>query len=240
MSNNKLNNSQEEIFENHESSSQELTEEDIIRENPNITQDNSEKTCSELNDEISNYVHKINYDIGYFYWLLYIYSAFWNNISTPINLAITILTALTTGQSASQNLISTSLNTQLGIAVLLLSIFNTFFRPYHQLTFNRQVTKKWCKLGTKFDKLYYNKDYNNKDRFIKLKKLQNLFDEVNLLKREHESNYFIDFFFIILKYIYIRNRIFWKSSKLIKIKNINNINAQTQTNINSNLAESVV
>lgn len=101
--------------------------------------------------------------------MLYIYSAFWNNISTPINLAITILTALTTGQSASQNLISVSLNTQLGISVLLLSIFNTFFRPYHQLTFNRQITKKWCKLGTKFDKLYYNKDYNNKDRFVKLK-----------------------------------------------------------------------
>ena len=104
--------------------SQEQTDEDILRTNPNLTEDTDIK--KDLEDEIINYERKINYDIGYYWWKYYIYCAFWSNISTPINLAITILTALTTGQSASQNLISNTISTQLGLCVLLLSIFNTF------------------------------------------------------------------------------------------------------------------
>ena len=77
-----------------------------------------------LEDEITNYVDKLNYDIGFYFWKRYVYCAFWSNISTPINLAITILTALTTGQSATNSLISESTNTRLGIAALFISIFS--------------------------------------------------------------------------------------------------------------------
>ena len=58
-----------------------------------------------IDDESNGYIEKLNYDIGYFWWKQYVYCAFWNNISTPINLLITILTALTTGQSATNSLI---------------------------------------------------------------------------------------------------------------------------------------
>ena len=77
-----------------------------------------------IEDEISGYIEKINYDIGYYWWKRYIYSAFWSNISTPINLSIVVLTALTTGQSATDNLISKELSTILGSVTLFVSIFN--------------------------------------------------------------------------------------------------------------------
>ena len=101
-------------------SSQELSNEDILRQCPNLKED--EQTTRELIEEIKNYENKINYDIGYYWWKYYVYGAFWNNISTPINLAITIITALTTGQSASQNLISETLNTKFLLHVTKLSL----------------------------------------------------------------------------------------------------------------------
>ena len=45
----------------------------------------------------------------------------------------------------------------------------------------------------------YNKVYNNKERVIKLKKLQILFDGVNLIKRDNDSNYLIDLIFLIIE-----------------------------------------
>ena len=186
----------------------EETDKDLIKTLSKIKDDEITKT--QLEDEIKNYVEKINYDIGYYWCKKYAYAAFWSNVSTPINLAITIITALTTGQSASQNLISTALNTKLGITVLVLSIFNTFFRPHQQMTINQELTKKWMKLGTKFDTVYYNKVYNNKERAVKLKKLQILFDSVNLIKRDNDSNYLIDLIFLIIERTCIRNRLYWK------------------------------
>ena len=218
--------------EEQDISSQELSNEDILRQCPNLKED--EQTCNDLSDEIRNYENKINYDIGYYWWKYYVYGAFWNNISTPINLAITIITALTTGQSASQNLISDTLNTKLGLSVLMLSIFNTFFRPHQQLTTNQLISKKWNKLGTKYDKLYYNKDYNNKDRYIKLKRLEKLFDEVNLLKRDNNNNYLIDLIFIIVNFTCIRKNIYWKPKKKNnKFNNNQIITTQPQVNLYS-------
>lgn len=86
-----------------------------------------DENIANIDDESNGYIEKLNYDIGYFWWKQYVYCAFWSNISTPINLLITILTALTTGQSATNSLISESTNTQLGITALFISIFNTFF-----------------------------------------------------------------------------------------------------------------
>jgi hypothetical protein len=51
-------------------------------------------------------MERLNYDIGYYWWKIYFYSAFWNHISTPINVAITILTTITTGHSATDQIVS--------------------------------------------------------------------------------------------------------------------------------------
>jgi hypothetical protein len=41
--------------------------------------------------------NKLNGELGDMWWNKYVGGAFWTNISTPINLAITILSAVTAG-----------------------------------------------------------------------------------------------------------------------------------------------
>ena len=162
-----------------------------------------------IDDESNGYIEKLNYDIGYFWWKQYVYCAFWNNISTPINLLITILTALTTGQSATNSLISQSTSTQLGIAALFISIFNTFFRPTQQLNDNTQVLKQWMYIGEQFEEIYYDKVYTLDEKKDRLKKLQDLFIENNKLKRNNNNNFLIDLIFITADYLCIKNKIYW-------------------------------
>lgn len=175
---------------------------------PNIEQTEIQIVAN-VEDEISGYVDKLNFDIGYNFWKCYVYCAFWSNIATPLNLTITILTALTTGQSATNKLISESTNTNLGIAALFISIFNTFFRPTQQLNDNTQVKNQWIELGTKFEEIYYNKVYNIEEKKVKLNQLQSLFKENNQLKRLDNANYFIDLLFIIAEYFCIKHNIYW-------------------------------
>jgi hypothetical protein len=49
--------------------------------------------------------NKIDQDLGFYFWKRYTAAAFWTQISTPINLLITLMTALTTAQSASSNIL---------------------------------------------------------------------------------------------------------------------------------------
>jgi hypothetical protein len=150
-----------------------------------------------LKMDILLYIRKINYDIGYYWWKAYVYSAFWNNISTPINLVITILTALTTGHSATGSIISSNKNTAIGLATLIISIFNTFFRPAQQLDHSKKNMAKWYKLGIDFEKVYYSKiqDLTQPELIKKVDNLQKIFNDVNELKRSQETNFFIDIIF---------------------------------------------
>lgn len=162
-----------------------------------------------IDDESNGYIEKLNYDIGYFWWKQYVYCAFWSNISTPINLLITILTALTTGQSATNSLISQSTSTQLGITALFISIFNTFFRPTQQLHDNTQVLKEWMDIGQQFEEIYYDKVYTIHEKKDRLKRLQVLFMENNKLKRNNNNNFLIDLIFMSADYLFIKNKIYW-------------------------------
>jgi len=58
-----------------------------------------------LEDQLRTIENKLDKEIGFYYWKRYIASAFWSNISTPINLSITLLTAITTGQATTEQLL---------------------------------------------------------------------------------------------------------------------------------------
>jgi hypothetical protein len=162
-----------------------------------------------MDDEINGYLDKMNKDLGYYWWKRYIYTAFWNNISTPINLSIIILTALTTGQSATQNLITKELSTILGAVTLFVSIFNSYFKPYEQLTQNQTILKQWSSLGQEFEKIYYNRVYTLHERKVRLNELEQLFSKVSKSRRDDDNNFCIDFLFIFIRLICIRDNITW-------------------------------
>ena len=126
----------------------------------------------DIEEEINGYIEKISSDIGYYWWKRYIYSAFWSNISTPINLSIVVFTTLTTGQAATQTLLSPQTTTILSSVTLFVSIFNSFFKPYEQLTKNQQILQDWTKIGDEFDEIYYDKVYTPEEKYSRLKNLE--------------------------------------------------------------------
>ena len=174
----------------------------------------------DVEDEIKGYIEKINSDIGFYWWKRYIYSAFWSNISTPINLSIVVFTAITTGQTATKNLISESVSTLLGSTVLFVSIFNTFFRPNEQLAQNQKIMQDWANIGEKFDEIYYNRVYTKSEKIAQLSSLENLFKSMSSLKRDNDNNYCIDLIYLIVRVLCIRKNIKWITIKDIKSENV--------------------
>jgi hypothetical protein len=107
--------------------------------------------------------NKLNTDLGWFYWKKYVAAAFWAQVSTPINLVITTMTALTTAQASAPDLIPPELYRPLTYFTLLLTVLNTFFRPHEKLQQNIASLKEWTGLGIAFEKVYYSDKNNNYD-----------------------------------------------------------------------------
>ena len=162
-----------------------------------------------IEDESKSYIEKINEDIGYYWWKRYIYTAFWSNISTPINLAIIILTAITTGENVTQNLIGKETATILGVAVLFVSIFNTFFQPNEQFAQNKKILADWLVVGSHFDEIYYDKVYTPEEKYMRLKKLEDLFKTLSALKRTNDSNLLIDLLYAMIRCLCLCGNISW-------------------------------
>ena len=167
----------------------------------------------DIEDEITGYIEKMSADIGYYWWKRYIYSAFWSNISTPINLSMVVLTTLTTGQAATQSLLTPQTTTILGSVALFVSIFNSFFKPYEQLTKNQQILHDWTKIGDEFDEIYYDRVYTLVEKIKRLESLEKLFKSMSSLKRTNDNNYCIDCLFIFIRMICIRKNITWVQIK---------------------------
>jgi len=141
-----------------------------------------------IKDEIEAYnemikiENKLNSDLGYLYWKKYIAGAFWANISTPINLTITILTAIMSGQATTNNLIPQNIYINISITTLLLSTLNTFFKPHAQMTQNIEIMKTWYEYGNQFEKIYYSECSDTDDYKRRLKQYTDLYIEINKTK----------------------------------------------------------
>lgn len=158
--------------------------------------------------------YKLDDEIGYNYWKKYVASAFWSQVSTPINLTITMLTAITTAQIQDGNFISQSVSSQLAIVSLIIATLNTFFRPHNQYATNKEYLSKWTNLGIQFEDEYYDR-VESKDIEAFRKKLaafQKLQDEVNELRKEEGTNtlnFMTDFLFLICFYTCLRRKKHW-------------------------------
>ena len=142
---------------------------------------------------------RLNYDIGFYWWKRYIYCGFWKNISTPTNLSIMVFTALTTGQTATQSLISERTSTALGAAVLFISMFNTFFKPGEELASNLTDLKLWEKVGSELEIIHYRVCHTDKDKQKKLTDYVELFKKVSNMKRSNAFIHCIELLFYCIK-----------------------------------------
>ena len=161
---------------------------------------------------------KLDKEIGYNYWKRYIASVFWSQISTPINLAITILTAITTAQIQTNDFVSPSASSNLAVISLILATLNTFFRPHVQYATNTEFLSKWVVLGVKFEDEYYNNRIEGKTIGDYLKRLESLqaiqksVNELRQLEGTNSINFLTDFIFYISFLTCLRNNKNWLDS----------------------------
>ena len=156
---------------------------------------------TELLDQYKEIIGAINNDIGFSWWKKYIAAAFWANISTPLNLAITLITAITTGQAASQDLLSKDSTLKLSVSALILTTINTFFKPYDQMNVQLSDMKQWAIYGSKLDTIYYKPDDTIEQLKEKLEESYKLFNDINSYRvsQTYRNNFLTDLIHILAR-----------------------------------------
>jgi hypothetical protein len=142
--------------------------------------------------EIKRMQHYLNVWIGFYYWRTYHNSRFWSNISTPVNLSLTLLTALMAGQATSSNeLISASAYMNISFATMILTTLNSYFRPHVHATETNECLVKWISFGHKLDMLLYS-DKSLKDLYEEYCKLLRDMNEYVCIQQTKHRNFFTD------------------------------------------------
>ena len=176
---------------------------------------------------------KLDTDLGFYYWKYYIAGAFWSNIATPINLTITILSALVSGQANTDSLLSLTLYKNLSIALLLLSTVNTFLRPHIQMNENVQMKKKYDALGSEFEKIVF----SNISEIQKIKNYELIAEKIDQLRINDtpvSQNYLTDLIHIICRNTCLIEKNLWLN---LLYKNSHNNETVNLDNIDCNVNE---
>jgi hypothetical protein len=153
-----------------------------------------EKTDIEIMKQLED---KINEDLGFKWWKKYIGGAFWSNISTPINLSITLLTAVTTAQTTSSGFLPESVYKGISVATLVISVLNTFFRPSAKMTENIKDMNEWTKLGGVFEEIYYRGNADIAKKIEDYKKLQMKINELKYTESPEKQNFVTDVIHVV-------------------------------------------
>lgn len=171
-----------------------------------------EQELERINAHMIFLKRKLDRDIGYNYWKKYVSSAFWSHISTPINLVITFLTAITTAQAQTSDLLSFDLNARLAIVSLIFTTLNTFFRPHTQYASSTEYLGKWIDLGLRFEQQYVDKVDTLERMKEKVDAYEAILEEANDVRKTEGSgsiNFVTDLIFMIAYRTCIRNHKRW-------------------------------
>lgn len=157
---------------------------------------------------------KINTEIGYRFWKKYVNAAFWSYISLPINLSITMMTALSTGQATTDNLLPKPLYINISLATLVISVLNTYFRPYVQMNQNIEYMNKWSVLGCQFEEIFYSENQNIEHIDSRITRYETLLKSINDLKKAEileTQNFLTDSIHLALRSCYccLKNKNRW-------------------------------
>jgi len=154
---------------------------------------------------------KLDRMIGFHFWKTYIACSLWSNIKTPVNLTITICTALTSMHSAASNgssFISDELNMKLNIATFITSIISTFFTPQKQYTDLNEILCAYTELGNSFEKVIYSGLSPDKkiDEYTKL--LDKANDLIKIQSSKHR-NFVTDLLHTIVRIVFMNSNDRW-------------------------------
>lgn len=154
----------------------------------------------------------LNILLGFGWWKKYVAAAFWSNVSTPVNLAITMLTALTTAQATSPDLFPEKTYIGMSITALVLSVLNTFFRPHTQMSENIKLMNRWNELGLAYEAIYYSDCNTQEDYARRLTDYRKLHMEINVFKSQQSpesQNFLTDLVHIVARGTCLRKKDRW-------------------------------
>jgi hypothetical protein len=206
------------------SNSEEKTSENQYYENASITSEKTNETSITVKKNTfkasRNYQNrkqaKLNRDISWFYWKKYIASAFWSQLSTPVNLSITLMTALTTAQANAPDLLDNEIYKKITIATLILTVINTFFRPHEKAQHNKEYMKRWNLVGIEFEKVYYSKKSNivnscadGDDAVADYEKVEEKVNELRQKEGPDVTNFVVDFIHLICYLTCLKKYRYW-------------------------------
>jgi hypothetical protein len=159
-------------------------------------------------DQYQEICEKLNKDIGFYWWKRYVAAAFWANVSTPFNLSITLITAMTTGQAATQDLLSSAANLRLSVSALIISTINTFFRPHDQMNEHLNQMNDWAKFGGTFDTIYYRPDDTLLQLREKIIDCYALWNEINTYRvtQPYRNSFLTDLIHLVSEYCCLKGR----------------------------------
>ena len=143
---------------------------------------------------------ELDVTIGILYWRVLLSNKFWANISTPLNLALTFMTALIAAKaSTSSDFISETVSLQLSFASLIITTINSFFQPQKKEQKTNELLTRIIKIGYDFEAVYWGHEADD----VKVTKFREL--QTKLLDFEcdiytKESNMFTELIWKVTQY----------------------------------------
>ncbi len=159
---------------------------------------------------------KLNRDIGWYYWKKYIAAAFWSQISLPVNLTITFLTALTAAQANTTGIVPESAYQAISIVTLVISVLNTFFRPHDQMLKNIDKMREWNAFGIQFEDIFYDNVNNPREAEAQIKGYLAIQDAMNETRRREGPemvNFLTDLIHLSATHTCLRRKNRWLNTK---------------------------
>ena len=152
---------------------------------------------------------KLDKMVGFYFWKTYVASTLYANISTPMNLTITVFTALMTAHSStSSSFISNDLNMKMNLITFVVSILNSYFTPQKEFNELNEYLIKWSDIGNRFEKAIYTSNTYEQ----KISSYTGLLDEANSLYKDQylkKRNFLTDLLHTFFKLFFMNSNDRW-------------------------------
>ena len=149
-------------------------------------------------NEVNRLKDHLSYRIGFNYNRTWHCASFWTNVSTPINLSLTLLTALLAADASSTGtLIDSHQYMILSFTTMILTTINSYFKPHIKSTDVNDTLTKWIEQGHKLETLEF-ADIELKQKY---ESYVELLKESNVLIKTQASkdrNFLTDWFHAVM------------------------------------------
>lgn len=166
---------------------------------------------NELTNEMEILEEDINKVIGFSWWKRYVAGSFWSNIATPLNVSMSILTLITTGEALTKTLLSQSVFSTLSLSALFISLFNSFFAPHRRMTENINTMNEWRAYGNRFEAIYYSPNRTPEDTLKRTELYRSLLIEIKEYSKDmpDQQNFLTDLIHIMVRICCFGNQDQW-------------------------------